>query len=532
MAISVDGLVSGTNYTSIIQQLIDIEKRPIALIEDKQAILKEEKTAWSAVSPKLISLQTAVNALRTESTFSSLSAAFQNFNTAGGSVLSVSATTSATAGSYNVKVSQLAQAQKSSSDQAFSSYTSAAGLEGTLSIGSTNIAITTGQSLLDIQNNVNNTTASASVTIVNAGTSASPQYKLVLTGKNTGATGAFTASTAMTTGTLSFSTNQSAQNALMTVDGISVSKDTNSVTDVISGVTLNLQTAGSGAVTIATDYSSIVSKAQTFATAYNDAMNFIADQLQYDVASKTHGALFGNAALMTIQNQLRSIVSGTVPGIDQTDTAKLAALSQVGIQQDQTFQLTVDTAAFTTALQTRFEDVQNLFTAAGSGTYTFVAASGKTQGATYDTRVSSGVFQMRKEGTSDWISLTQDGSYAYGVTDTILEGLLIRTGTLVEGQTGTMNISVGVAERVSTNIESYTEYSAEGLIYNQTKSIDDRDKEFEKTIEALNVRITKKQDDLRAKFANLEVLLAKMSAQQAYLGQQLSGIANSAASRR
>ena len=97
MAISVDGLVSGTNYTQIIQQLIDIEKQPITLIQNKQAVLVEEKTAWSTLSPKITSLQAAAEKLRSSTSFSALASSFQNFNTAGGSVLSVSASSSASA---------------------------------------------------------------------------------------------------------------------------------------------------------------------------------------------------------------------------------------------------------------------------------------------------------------------------------------------------------------------------------------------------------------------------------------------------
>ncbi|MBI5814721.1 MAG: flagellar filament capping protein FliD [Nitrospinae bacterium] len=524
MSISIDGLVSGTNYTSLIQQLIDIERQPIKLIENKQTILKEEKTAWSAISPKLVSLESAANDLKSAQKFSSLSASFQNNNSAGGSVLSVTATTSAAAGTYNVKVTQLAANQISASSQTFASMTTAAGLSGTLSIGATNVSITSGQSLSDILSNINNSAAAATATIVNSGTTASPLYKLVLSGDDTGAAGAFTASTVMDAGALSFTTTQSAQNALFTVNGISISKDTNTATDVISGVTLNLQTSGSGAVTVATDYAGIVTKVEKFVAAYNDALNLISNELKYDPSTKSKGALFGNNALMTIQNQLRSIVSGAVPGLDPTDTSTLSTLSQVGIMMDRNFQLTVDTAELSSALQTNFAQVQNLFAPSGSGTYTFVAASGKTQGGTYSTRVSGGVFQMKLSGTSDWISLTQDGNFALGQAGTSLEGLLIRTGSLVESATGQMKITVGVAERVATNASTYTEYSAEGLIYTQTKSIDDRDREYQDNIDALNVRITKKEVDLKAKFANLEVLLAKMSSQQQYLNNQLTNL--------
>jgi flagellar capping protein FliD len=281
---------------------------------------------------------------------------------------------------------------------------------------------------------------------------------------------------------------------------------------------------GSGTITLSTDQTSIVSKVKTFVEKYNAMMDYMKTQLTYDQSNNSKETLFGNATLMTMQNQLRSIVSGTIPGLDPSDISTVSSLSQIGLKTDLTNQLVLDTTTFTDALTNNFSEVSRLFSSGGSGTYTYISSSGFTQGGRYDTKVEGGILKLRLQGSSDWVSLTQNGNYAYGDKGTILDGLLLRTGSLTEGQTGTMTIVSGVATRVDANTGRYTEYSTEGLIYNQSKSIEDRDKEFQKQISDLEGRLTKKEEALKTKFANLEVLLAKMNSQQQYLNQQLSNL--------
>lgn len=527
MGIAVGGLVSGIDSNSIITKLMELERRPVTLLEDKRTTLSNEKAAWQEVSSKMLTFKTAANDIATSSKFASRSATFTSNNASGADPITVSAGSTSTDGAYNIKVNQLAQTQKSATNEGFSSSTSALGLQGTISInGSTNVTVSSTDTLSGIMDAINNSGAGVTASIFNAGTSASPQYRLMLAGSDTGVSNAFTVSYNNSGGSssISFSTTQAAQDASLTFDGVAITKSSNSISDIITGATINLKTAGSGTITMATDQSGVLAKVQNFVDKYNDVMGYIAEQLAYDQTNQTKGTLFGNATLMTMQNQLRSIVNMTIPGLDPANSDILSSLSQVGIQTDVNNQLTLDTATFTDALTNKFSQVSRLFASGGSGTYTFVSASGFTQGGQYDTKVEGGVLKLRLAGSADWISLTQDGNYAYGASGTALDGLLILTQSLVEGQTGSMTITGGVATRALAYTGRYTEFSTEGLIYNQNKSIDTRDKEFEDQITTLNNRLTKKENDLKTKFANLEVLLAKMNSQQQYLDQQLTSL--------
>lgn len=528
MGIAVGGLVSGMDSNAIITKLMELERRPVTLLEDKRTTLSNEKAAWQEVSSKMLGLKTASNDIATSSSFASRSAAFTSNNASGADPITVTAGSTSTDGTYNIKVNQLAQAQKSVVDQNFSSSTSALGLEGTIYInGSASLTVSATDTLSGLMDNINNSGTGVSASLFNAGTSASPQYRLMLSGSDIGASNAFTVSYIDETDSdniLSFTTTQTAQDASLTFDGVAITKSSNSINDVITGATINLQTAGSGTITMSTDKSGVQTKVQDFVDKYNDVMDYINEQLAYDQTNQTKGTLFGNATLMTMQNQLRSIVTRTIPGLDPANSDVLSSLSQVGIQTDVNNQMTLDTATFSDALTSKFSQVSQLFASGGSGTYTFVSASGFTQGGQYDTKVEGGVLKLRLAGSADWISLTQDGNYAYGASGTALDGLLILTDTLVEGQTGSMTITGGVATRALAYTGRYTEFSTEGLIYNQNKSIDTRDKEFEDQITSLNNRLTKKENDLKTKFANLEVLLAKMNSQQQYLDQQLTNL--------
>lgn len=536
MAISIDGLVSGMDTTSIVQQLIDLEKRPIALKQTKQDDLATQKLAWQEINTKLLAIETAAGKLNTVSNFAARAATFANNNATGGSVLSVTPGSSSVVGSFGVKVTQIASAQKSAQDQTYASISTAVGAVGTLTVNdgtAHNISLTAGMTLDQIRNAINTSGAAVNATIINSGTTASPAYQIIMTGDDTGAANSFTATASLSVGTLSFTDTVAAQDALMTVDGVAITKSSNTVTDVIEGATLNLSTVGSGTITMAANVDGIVSNIKDFVAAYNDATALIKTHTTYNQDNNTKGALFGNATLNTIYNQIRSIMTTAISGADVTDTNTLSSLAQIGIKNDNENIMAVDETKLRDALKNNFAQTQNLFVPSGAGTYTFVTADRNTTGGTYDTQIvdiGGGNYrlQMKLTGSSTWTTLDQTGSFASGPVGSSLEGLLIQTGTLAAGDvgtTGTMTVKVGVGQLMKDANAAITEFSSEGLIFNQYKSIETRDKELQLQINDLTERLAKKQEDLKTKFANLEVLLSKLNSQQQYLAGALGSIA-------
>lgn len=541
MALSVGGLVSGLDTTNIISKLIELERKPVTLLENKKTTLDTQFSSWQDVNKKLYALETAVNAINKKSEFIGVTSSFANNNSLSTqTVLTATASSSAASGTYTIKVNSLAKAEKEVS-QGFSSTSSVLGAGyGTLRItaGSktTRIDVNSSNNTLEgIKTAINNSDAGVTASIVNDGSS----YRLSITGTATGADNKITIQDNITKGGLganipifSWSESQSASNASIELDGISISKSSNVVTDVIDSVTLNLQSAGSGLITFASDTSKVKQNISNFVNAYNDILSFIKDQFTYDTNKKTTGGpLFGNNTLMSIQQKLRGIVSGAVPGLSGSYTY----LSQIGIRTGEDGRLSINDSELSNALRNDYSGVSKLFTEFGSSTdtnVTYVTHSEKTKGGIYEVRVSGGVVQFRKSGTSTWHDATGSGNYRTGGSGYDEEGLKVRLNSLSNGSYGSVTVSLGVAEQLTTEIKYLTDKSYKGLIFAEEEDIQKRTKDINGQIDGLNLRINKKEEDLKRKFTSLEVLLSKLQSQGSYLNQQLTNLNNVSTARR
>lgn len=541
MALSVGGLVSGLDTTNIISKLIELERKPVKLLENKRTLLDTQFSSWQEFNRRLSSLETAVNAINKKSEFIGVTSSFSNNNSlATQTVLTATASSSAASGTYTIKVSSLAKAEKEVS-QGFSSTDSVLGAGyGTLSItaGSktTTISVNSSNNTLEgIKTAINNSDAGVTASIINDGSS----YRLSITGTATGADNKITIQDNITKGGMganiaifSWSESQSASNASIELDGISVSKSSNVVTDVIDGVTLNLQAAGSGLITFASDTSKVKQNISNFVNAYNDVLTFIKDQFTYDSNKKTTGgSLFGNNTLMSIQQKLRGIVSNAVPGLSGSYTY----LSQIGIRTGEDGKLSVNDSELSDALRDNYSQVSKLFTEVGSSSHanvTYVTNSEKTKGGTYEVRISGGVVQFRKSGTSTWHDATGSGNYWTGGSGYDEEGLKVRLNSLSDGSYGSVTVSLGVAEQLTTEIKYLTDKSYKGLIFAEEEDIQKRTEDINEQIDGLNLRINNKEEGLQRKFTSLEVVLNKLQSQGNYLNQQLANLGNVSAARK
>jgi flagellar hook-associated protein 2 len=541
MALSVSGLASGLDTTNIISKLIELERKPVTLLENKKALLDTKFSSWQDLNKKLYALETAVNAINKKSEFIGVTSSFSNNNSlATQTVLTSTASSSAASGTYTIKVSSLAKAEKEVS-QGFASTSSVLGAGyGTINIfvGSktTSIDINSSNNTLEgIKTAINNSDAGVTASIINDGSS----YRLSITGTSTGADNKITIVDNIVKGgfganipVFSWSEVQSASNASIELDGISLSKNSNVITDVIDGATLNLQSVGSGTITFASDTGRVKENISNFVNAYNDVLSFIKDQFAYDSNKKTTGGpLFGNNTLMSIQQKLRGIVSASVPGLSGTFTY----LSQIGIRTGEDGKLSINDSELSDALRDDYTGVSKLFIEFGSSTdsnVTYVTVSEKTKGGTYEVRVSGGVVQFRKSGTSEWHNATGSGNYWTGGSGYDEEGLKVRLNSLSDGSYGSSTVSLGVAEQLTTEIKYLTDKSYKGLIFAEEEDILKGTEDIDEQIDDLNLRIDKKEDSLKRKFTSLEVVLSKLQSQGSYLTQQLANLGNVSAARK
>ena len=211
---------------------------------------------------------------------------------------------------------------------------------------------------------INSANTGISAQLVNTGNTSAP-YKIMLTG-TTGASNAFSLSTRATDGNavanLDFSTKlQSAEDAVLNVDGMAMTSSTNRITDAIAGTTLELFTTTTGAANLdfSRDTSTVKTKIQALVTAYNDATSMLNVVSDPKSTVETYGAtLAGNSIVGSVRSQMRSLITAD----SSSPSGGLTALRDIGLSISKTGELELDSSKLENALQYKFDNVVTLLT--------------------------------------------------------------------------------------------------------------------------------------------------------------------------
>jgi flagellar hook-associated protein 2 len=139
---------------------------------------------------------------------------------------------------------------------------------------------------------------------------------------------------------------QTAADAQATINGIAITSASNTLTNVVSGLTINLLKPTTAAVTVsvAADTASITKAITDFVTAFNGVAGFLHTQTQYSATTQTAGALQGDSAAIGLQSQLRGIINQV-----STASATFGTLSSVGITIQKDGTLAIDSTKLTNA---------------------------------------------------------------------------------------------------------------------------------------------------------------------------------------
>ena len=198
--------------------------------------------------------------------------------------------------------------------------------------------------------------------LVNDG-SANP-FKVMITGAN-GATEGFSVSSNDVGGVFgngfSVPAGSAAADASVTVDGLTYSRKTNSITDIVPGLTLNLKaiSATPASVSLSRDTADLKTKLTALVTAYNDFENIIKESTNPKSTLDTYGAtLVGDSTVRMVRQQMRAVIFGT----SSTPGTTYKSLSQLGFSLDQTGVLSLDSAKLDTALLNGVDDIATMFT--------------------------------------------------------------------------------------------------------------------------------------------------------------------------
>jgi len=446
---SINVINSGLDVQTLVDQLIKLERAPIERFERQTTNLQSKVKALQSFNTKLSTLLNKLdNALyKGETALLSVPAGFarrfaksifavRNASSSDESAVLAVAAKGASVGSYAVTVSSLAKARTEASANFADTDTTRAGT-GTIVIQvGTKDAVTinideTNNTLEGVRAAINNANAGVSATILNDGSS-SP-YRLLLTAKGTGTANAFTVTENLTGGqALNLTETQAAVDAQFTVNGISLTKSSNTVSDVISGVTFTLKatTAAPVEVTVEADTDAAIAGLKELIDAYNEVASFANSQARYNAETKQAGILAGDA---TLRNTILKIQDALTRQITSSFTG-LRYVGEVGLRFNTDGSMSLDETKLRSALESDLTGVAALFLGDGAaGTaenislsdprVTYNSKTAATQAGTYAVEITGLAQPASAVGGQTISSLAQDETLTitYGAVQTTVD---------------------------------------------------------------------------------------------------------------
>ena len=456
------GSYSGITMDTI-EQLLSAESTKITSYKNEQAAVEKEKSAWKDVQTRITNLATKMDALKKADTFNAKKATLSQEGKIGFTVGS-----KAIAGDYSMTVEQLATRTQIKGNELQLDENKTWQTEGTLTFPTTNeageveqldIKIEAGDNLEKIVNKINDATKETGVSAV------AIDGRLVLQNKAFGASNIAVGGTLASKFGLDSEDNTTmGQVAKLTINGITIERNSNQISDVMDGVTLDLKEVTSQAikVEIADDLGKTETAVKDFVDQYNSTMSFISGLLSVGDPSQENnetGALAGDSSLIRLQSQLRSLLTNTV----DNGNAGANTVKSIGIEVDRDGVASFDADKLKEALKEDSSKVRDLFTF----TKTSVNAAGET----------------------------------------------------VEEE-------IGIGQKFESLINSFTD-SKDGIIATKNATYDKLIKNITERITVFNDRLETKRQQYITKFTALDVAMMEAESQLSYMMSQFSNSSSS-----
>ncbi|KXJ44735.1 MULTISPECIES: flagellar filament capping protein FliD [Marinobacter] len=433
------GIGSGVLTSELVDQLVQAERAPTEnrlaqKTERTQALISAYGTLRSAVTE----LRLPMRQLSAPDNLKAFSATSSNEDVA----VSVDSS-KANRGTYSVDVTSLASAQALASRDVFADRDKTSVGQGTmtLSVGdnTTNIVIdSSNDTLQGLANAINDSDAGVSAGVIDTGSG----FQLVLSADETGTANAVSISVsgdsagtdtdAQGLSRFAFNTSMdagaglnetiAASDAVMSINGVEVTRSTNSFENVIDGLTFDLTATGTSTVKVEQDLGAVADRVQGFVEKFNGLQETIDALAGFNAESGSGSLLTGDSVIRGIQNQLRQVLTRVVPGLED---ASVRSLADVGITTNfETGSLEFDREEFMAQLKANPDDVTALFAEQGRATDSqveFVRSGVNTEPGTYDINVTqaatqgtlagnaAATFPVTIDGTNDEFSLLVNG---------------------------------------------------------------------------------------------------------------------------
>ncbi len=437
MAISSLGIGSGLDLNSILSSLMEVEQQPLIALQKKELSYQSRISSLGTLRSALASLQSAAATLAPDSG----KTAVEKYQTlrataSDSSIATATVSSGAIATSYsltNITLAKAEQIRKSGSDLTIP----AAGSNGTLSIqvggptaDTVDVSVTGGSALSDIATAINGAKAGVTASVINDGTT----DHLILTADATGAANTIkvTGSTGWesfdySTGTAnSWTLRQAATSASVDINGLTVTSDTNTIENSISGVSISLlkESASGTSLSISKDSTTnLTSALTTFVKAYNASATTIRDLGAYNAETKVAGALQGDSTWRSAQSQVRNMLLTTAGG-----TSAYQTLSDLGVAIQADGSLKLDTAKLNKAISADFDNVAAFVGKIGQtfndGISGLIGTTGTLTSATDNSNRVIKDLQSRQEALELRLTQTQARyQKQFAALDTLLSGL-------------------------------------------------------------------------------------------------------------
>lgn len=331
---SFTGLGSGIDWRSVVDQIIQVDSQPIRRMEGQIKEADADKKAWGELHTLLSDFRSLNNDLRFGRTFESIGA--EAGKTSGGiQAFTATADQTAAEASYQVEVIDTARAETMASGSNADS-TTALGLTGDFTLNGVTVTVAATDSLGTIRDSINASGAGVTATVLKI---ADGDFRLSIKSDETGAAGITYADGAGAVGSsLGLATSVAGRDALFVIDGTAFTRTTNTISDAIGGVTLELATSSAGetvTLDVAADTGEMAEAMEAWTKAYNDVVEFL-NKHQTVGEDKKELALRDKGALTRMgESMLRQALGGS--------------LFEVGIEVTREGTLSFDKAAFDAA---------------------------------------------------------------------------------------------------------------------------------------------------------------------------------------
>lgn len=366
------GAGSGIFSSELLDQLVNAERKPTeARLDQRQQRTETRISAYGAIRSAMEEMRTSMEKLSSPEGMKAFSSSSSNESVAGVSVDALAANR----GSYSLNVTQLAQSQSLASG-AFAD-------RDTTTVGSGTLTLDVGGVTTDITVDGSNNTLeglAASINDANAGVSAGvvdtgSGFRLVLSAEESGIENSVKVSVTDDDGnntdtnglsqfvfdgtTSNLEETVAARDAKLEVNGIAISRPTNTVEGVVDGVTFDLKSEGTSTVKIERDADAVAENVQAFVDKFNAFQDMVDKVSGFDPESGQGSVLTGDSTIRNIQSDLRRMLTEIPPGLEDSPVRMLA---DVGIKTDpSTGKLEFDQARFKEQLDAHPEAMTALF---------------------------------------------------------------------------------------------------------------------------------------------------------------------------